>query len=225
MDIGKSFGYMFKDDSWLSRILIGGLLGLVPILNFVIYGYMLEVIKNTSEDRELPLPTWEDFGGKFMKGLMIAIAGLIYSLPLIVIWVVYFVVMLVIGGAASAGGDISDAGGGLVFICTIALYCIVFVYSIVVFMFILYPGMMRYADSGEFGVFFKFGENLSVARADLGQYIVMLLVTIVAFLAAGIVGSIACGIGVIFTSFWALLVVGHLFGQYWKQHRQVVESY
>ncbi len=54
MDIGKSFGFMFKDESWISRVLVGGLLGLVPILNFVIYGYMLEVIKNVSEDRELP---------------------------------------------------------------------------------------------------------------------------------------------------------------------------
>lgn len=225
MDIGKSFGFMFKDESWISRVLVGGLLGIVPILNFVIYGYMLEVIKNVSEDRELPLPTWDDFGGKFMKGLMVVIAGFIYSLPLIVVWVVYFIALMVIGGAASSREGMSEAGGGLFAVCTIAFYCIVFIYSIVVYLFIMYPGLMRYADSGEFGVFFRFGENFKLATANLGQYIVMLLVMLVASLVAGIVGSLACGIGVIFTSFWALLVAGHLFGQYWKQNRQVVEAY
>lgn len=225
MDIGKSFGFMFKDENWITRILIGGLLGLVPILNFVIYGYMLEVIKNVSEDRELPLPTWEDFGGKFMKGLMVVIAGFIYSLPLIVLWIIYFVVMMVVGGTASSSGEMSDAGGGAFAICTIAFYCIAFIYSIIVYMFLMYPGLMRYADSGEFGTFFKFGENFRLATANLGQYIVMLLVMLVAALAAAIVGSIACGIGVIFTSFWTLLVSGHLFGQYWKQNKQVVGSF
>jgi len=225
MDIGKSFGFMFKDESWVSRVLIGGLLGLVPILNFVIYGYMLEVIKNVSEDRELPLPTWDDFGGKFMRGLMVVIAGLIYSIPLIVIWVVYFVAAMLIGGAASSGEQMSNAGGGLFLVCSIAFYCIAFIYSIVVYLFIMCPGLMRYADSGEFGVFFRFSENFKLATANLGQYVVMLLVILVASLVAGIVGTIACGIGVLFTSFWVLLVTGHLFGQYWKQNKQVVEAY
>jgi len=224
MDIGKSFGFMFKDESWVSRVLIGGLLGLVPILNFVIYGYMLEVIKNVSEDRELPLPTWDDFGGKFMRGLMVVIAGLIYSIPLIVIWVVYFVAVMLMGGVASSGEQMSNAGGGLFLVCGIPVCCISLIYGIVVYLFIMCPGLMRYADSGEFGVFFRFAENFKLATANLGQYVVMLLVILVASL-AGIVGVVVFCIGVLFTSFWTLLVTGHLLGQYWRQNKQVVEAY
>ena len=224
MDIGRSFKFMFEDEGWITKILIGGILGLIPIVNFVIYGYQLEVIKNVSQDRELPLPDWDDFGGKFIKGLMVVIASFIYSLPLILVGVVYFVVMMIVGGGAASTGseDVSGAAGGIFAICSIAFYCVAFLYSIIVYGFIFVPGVMRYAEEEEFGAFFKFGENLRVATSNLGSYIVMLLVMMLAGLAAGIVGGIACGIGILFTGFWATLVSGHLFGQFWKEHKATI---
>jgi hypothetical protein len=224
MDIGRSFKFMFDDESWITKILIGGVLGLIPIVNFVIYGYQLEVIKNVSQDQDLPLPDWDDFGGKFIKGLMVTIASFIYSLPLILVGVVYFVGLMVIGGGAASTGsdDVSGAAGGAFAICTMAFYCIVFLYSIIVYGFIFVPGMMRYAEEEEFGAFFKFGENLRVATSNLGGYIVMLLVILVAGIVAEIVGVIACGVGILFTLFWAILVSGHLFGQYWKENKAAI---
>ncbi len=224
MDIGRSFKFMFEDESWITRILIGGILGLIPIVNFVVYGYQLEVIKNVSQDQDLPLPDWDDFGGKFIKGLMVAIASFIYSLPLIILWAAYFVLGLLIGGGAASTGsnDVSGAAGGVFFFCSIAIGCIAFLYSIIVYGFVLIPGIMRYAEEEEFGAFFKFGENLRVATSNLGSYIVMLLVIMVAGLAAGIVGGIACGIGIFFTGFWATLVSGHLLGQYWKESKATI---
>jgi len=218
MDIGRAFKYMFEDEGWISKVLIGGILGIIPIVNFVIYGYQLEVIRKVASDQELPLPAWDDFGGKFVKGLMVAIAAFIYALPLIVLGIIVAIVAAVAGGAASSSSsDASGAAGGIVGICMIAYYCIVFLYALVVYGFILLPGMMRYADTSEFGAFFKFGENLRVATSNLGSYIVMILVFMVAAVVAEIVGAIACGIGIIFTLFWVQLVGGHLFGQFWKE--------
>ena len=227
MDIGRAFKFMFEDESWITKILLGGVLGLVPILNFVIYGYQLEVIKNVAQGQDLPLPEWgEDFGGKFVKGLMVVIASFIYSLPLLIVWAIYFVALLAMGGTASSNSqDVSGAAGGLLAVCSIVFYCIVFLYSIIVYGFIMLPGMMRYAVEGEFGAFFKFGENLRVATSKLGSYVVMLLVVILAAIVAQIVGTIACGIGLLFTLFWYALVVGHLFGQYWRDNQVSGASY
>jgi hypothetical protein len=225
MDIGRSFTFMFEDESWITKVLLGGVLGIVPILNFVVYGYQLEVIRNVAQDQELPLPEWgDDFGGKFVRGLMVFIASLIYSLPLIVVWVAMAIVLAIAGGSADASGDAQGAAGAFVGICTFAVYCVAIIYSIIAFGFLFVPGLMRYAEEGEFGAFFRFGENWRVATSNLGSYIVMLLIIIVASIVAQIVGTIACVIGLLFTVFWYVLVTGHLFGQYWKDNEARVQA-
>ena len=225
MDIGRAFKFMFEDEGWISKVLIGGILGIIPIVNFVVYGYQLEIIRNVAEGRDLPLPDWDDFGGKFVKGLMIFLASLIYSIPLIVLGIAVAIVTAVAGGAVSSSGrDAAGAAGGIAGLCMIVFYCVALIYAVIVYGFIMLPGLMRYAETGEFGAFFRFGENLRVATSNLGAYIVMLLVYIVAVIAAEIVGTIACGIGIIFTIFWAYLVGSHLLGQYWREHREVQGS-
>ena len=36
MDIGKSFSFVFEDKKWIEKILIGGILMLVPILGSIL---------------------------------------------------------------------------------------------------------------------------------------------------------------------------------------------
>jgi hypothetical protein len=220
MDIGRSFKYMFEDEGWISKVLIGGILGIIPIVNFVVYGYFLDVIRNVAGGQELPLPSWDDFGGKFMKGLMVFLASLIYALPIIVLSILLAIVTAVLGaGASSSSRDASGAAGGLIGVCLLVYYCVIFLYSLIVYGFLFVPALMRYADNGQFGVFFQFGQNWGIVSPNLGGYIVMILVAIVAAIAAEIVGTIACGIGLLFTMFWAYLVSGHLMGQYWKESK------
>ena len=86
MDIGKSFSYVFEDQQWHQKVLIGGIISLIPIVNFAATGYFLEQTKRVTEARELPLPEWDNFGGYFMKGLMTFVATFVYSLPAILIY-------------------------------------------------------------------------------------------------------------------------------------------
>jgi len=53
---------------------------------------------------------------------------------------------------------------------------------------------------------------LGLITGNLGNYIIALILAWVASVIAGF-GVIACGVGVLFTSFWASLVMAHLFGQ------------
>jgi hypothetical protein len=141
-------------------------------------------------------------------------------LPIIVLSILLAIVSAVLGaGASSSSRDASGAAGGLIGICLLVYYCVIFLYSLLAYGFLFAPGMMRYADSSEFGVFFQFGRNWGLVSSNLGGYIVMILVSIVALIAAEIVGTIACGIGILFTIFWAYLVTGHLMGQYWKENK------
>ncbi len=80
MEIGKSFSYPFEDNQWISKLGLGALISLVPILNFAWIGYTVGE-KNPIAGEPWPLPDWSDLGKKFMDGLFFAIAMLIYSLP------------------------------------------------------------------------------------------------------------------------------------------------
>lgn len=218
LDIGRSFKYMFDDAGWIMKVVIGGILGIIPIVNFIALGYMVEMIRNVANGQELPLPEWEDFGGKFMKGLLAFIGYLIYSIPLIVVYVVVAIITAIVGGVS---GSDSDSAGGVVGLCWMAMSCIAFVYSVVVYGLLVPPALMRFSETNELSAFFRFGENWRVVTSNLGSYLVMLLVIIGASIVAQIVGTIACVIGLIFTTFWMYLVAAHLLGQYWAQNRTV----
>ncbi len=205
MDIGRSFTYMFEDQDWIKKILIGGVVSLIPIVQFAALGYFIEALRNTAEGRELPLPEWDDFGGKFMKGLMVVIAVFLYLLPII------FVMGIVVGLTIAADSADSDAATTIATICSLISYCLLFVYMILV-MLILPAAVIQYALTGQFGAFFRFGDIMALIKANVGGYIIALLVAMVAGLIAQIVGGIACGIGILFTLMWAYLVDANLFG-------------
>jgi hypothetical protein len=101
LDIGRSFTYMFEDESWIMKIVIGGILLCIPIVNFMALGYMLEALKRSADGVDIPLPEWDDFGGKFMKGLMLFVIGLVYTIPIWLIACALWVLMFLAGAAES----------------------------------------------------------------------------------------------------------------------------
>ncbi len=211
MDIGRSFTFMFDDEEWIKKILIGGILFIIPIVNFVVFGYFIDTLKNVIEGQEIPLPEL-DFGDQFRKGLMVFLASLIYAIPIIALSIMIAIVSAILGGAGE------EAGEGVAAMCALGGNCIIFIYALVLAV-ILPAASILYANSGEFGAFFRFGEIIGLITSNVGGYVVALLIAWVASMVAGLVGSIACGIGIIFTSFWSYLVLAHLFGQYYNSTR------
>lgn len=219
MDIGRSFTYTFDDEKWLMKILLGGIIGIVPILNFATFGYTLDATKNVAEGRALPLPEWgEDFGGKFVKGLLGWIIAMIYAIPIWVIMCLVWLVTLILGGGASLfESDAAVAGaGGLAGVLGICFYCLMALYGI--FMIIWLPAALtRFAVQGGFGSAFQFGEIRSFVQGNLGNYLLAIVIAIVAMAVAEIIGTIACVVGVLFTTFWAYLVYAFLMGNVWLE--------
>ena len=86
MDWGRAFQFQFQDKDWIKKILIGGVLFLVPIFGWlVIVGYAVQTAKNVKNGQETPLPEWDDWGDRFMTGLLAFVTILIYAIPGIVV--------------------------------------------------------------------------------------------------------------------------------------------
>jgi hypothetical protein len=194
-----------EDEEWVKKILIGGLILLIPIIGtLAVYGYMLETARNVSRGDPRPLPDWTDFGDKLMKGLYALIIQIVYALPVIILQCIAQFATI---GLSSQSEEAATAGG-LIALC---LMPVILVLSIVIGFFI-FAAYARYIQTDSLSSAFQFNEVLRMLRESFGDWAMLLLTAILAGIAASL-GLIACGVGVLFTGFYANLVIGHALGQ------------
>ncbi len=208
MDIGKSFSYVFEDQQWLRKVLIGGVINLIPIVGFAAIGYSLEQTRRVYEGRELPLPEWDAFGDYFRKGLVAFVGWFIYSLPLLVIaCCAYLPLITADQRGRSPFGDLATP----VLLCGA---CLVLLYTL--FLIVILPAVTtKYALTEQLGSFFQIGAAWQMVQTNIGGYVMAVVVYLITYIIALTVGGIVC-IGGAWTGFWASLVGAHLFGNFAK---------
>lgn len=214
LNIARSFTYMFDDEAWIKKIVIGGILFFIPIVNFMVLGYMLEVLKRVADGMDIPLPEWNDFGGKFIKGLIFFVIGFIYQIPMMP----FLCLNLVLMGVAVLGvGGVSDneALMNMARMLRACSNCVYLIYAIAV-LFVAPAAIIRYAVTADFMSAFQFGKIFGFIRDNIANYIVALALAVVAVFIAYF-GVLACFVGLLFTMFWYYLVMAHLLGQVQRQ--------
>lgn len=228
VDIQKSFTFPFEDKDWITKLGLGALISLIPILNFSWTGYMVEIIRNVCDGAMQPLPTWDDIGKKFTDGLILFAAGLIYGLPALLLLGIPTFLMISAGVFSGDRGmqDISQilaSVGGVLFF---AVICVVVVYSLL--LSVVYPAILViFAHEGTFAACFKFGEIMQLINRNSGAFfsawgmsiVAALLVGVVVSIVTAVVGWIPC-IGWIVSlvatfgsTVYITSVQSHLFGQ------------
>ncbi len=222
MDIGKSFTYVFEDPNWIVKVLIGGIVSVIPIVNFAVVGYMLTTLRNVAEGQPTPLPEWGDFGNHFMKGLYAVVGGIVYFLPAIVVYCCIILLTSLLPGSAGtvSGRNAANNVGGIVGLVVTCLGCLVGLYSLVAGLTIYAP-LTRFAMSAnQLSVFWDLRGNFDFITRNLSNYIIAILIALVASFVASL-GLILCVVGVIFTEFWSSMVTANIFGQLWRQSEGV----
>ncbi len=204
MDYGKSFTYIFEDEKWVSKFLVGVLITLVPIVNFATYGYMIQLLKNVRDGEEYPMPEWDEFGKFFVDGLKFLAGFLVYMIP---VFLLSFVIM-VFAIAMDATGSSGDAFG----VAMMLVSCLTMLF--VFLPMLLYPALyIQYAKDDQISDMFKFSEMWDLIKADSANYIIVLLmiIFILGFIAS--FGMLLCFVGIFFTAWWAQLASAHMMGQ------------
>ncbi len=209
LDIAKSFKFPFNDQNWVVKLLIGTVLGIIPIVNFFSLGYAYKVFKKTLNNEEPSLPEWDDWGGYFVQGLLVFVIGLIYLvIPLVILFIgiglfskaaVNSAMGASAAGLYAVGGLFAFVGGVLTLIAELLLPMVLAVYA---------------KNKEDFGSIFKFGEIVGNIFKILGDYVLVIVIAIGVAIVVGVLTMIPI-IGwliYVLVIFYLMLVFMTLFG-------------
>ena len=224
MDIGRSIRFVFEDKDWISKLLVGLLISIVPILNFAFFGYLIRLLRNVREGILFPLPDWSDIGDYFVKGLIVFVVAIIYLIPVILIGLIFGGVGAITDIATE--GNVTEAASGFFAGAGILFSCLTILYSLA-FAFYYYAMMIHFSKHGTFGSCFEIREIIKIISDNLSEYLTAWVIAILFGIVLGIVGTIAFTIlffipciGWIvalvlgaFLAVWPNVVIFHMFGQ------------
>ena len=194
MDIGKTISDSVRyPTSDLGKLLILGILLIIPIVNFIGMGYFLRALKSNLAGIS-ELPNFDDVGELFIEGLKIFIVGIIYTIP---VWI--------IAAGLGAGQNVVMSAGML---SGAALYALILGYIIYVILVIIIGFIETIAvanlayNDGEFGAAFRLSEILDhISQIGWADYIIWYIIMV--FLV-----SLIIGIAVAITFVLAITIIG-----------------
>lgn len=217
VDFGRAFSFVTQDPDWLKKILIGGLfvlLGNLVIGAFFVAGYWVRLLQRVSAGEARPLPEWDDLGGIFGDGVKIVGVAFVHYLGVAVVLGGFGCVgALFLGGvgALTRRSEAEDVLGALGGIGLVGLYGILLLVGLALALY-LPAAFTRVALRNDFAQGFAFSANLAFIRANLGNYLLSLVIALVAGFVAQF-GVLLCCIGVFPASFWAYCIAGHCLGE------------
>lgn len=187
MDLGKAVQFVFEDEQWVTKVLLGALITLIPVFGqLALMGYTVAIIRNVMAGDPRPLPQWDDLGQFFVDGLMLLVVNLIYSIPILIL------ICPLIGGSVAAGTlqesgrEIGNVLATLMGILGAGFGCLMVLYGIL--LSLLQPVLqICYAETGEIGACLRFGEVFGFLFANLGSILLSILII---WVAGSVVGSI-----------------------------------
>jgi len=119
IQIAEALVYLFRERGWGRKLTVLAVLLFVPILNFAVVGYELEVARRVAGRQQPILPEWEPVGDHFRRGTALALARYVYVLP------AFLLAALAFASGASAfavmGSSYESWGGPLLLVCGVSL--------------------------------------------------------------------------------------------------------
>lgn len=228
MNAERSFSYPFDDKDWLSKLGLGAVISMIPILNVAWYGYLVDIIRHVIHQDTEPLPTWDDLGKKFNEGLILFAAGLIYASPILIAACLPLTMILSSilfsenSNTQNMGETMRQVGGVLLY----GLLCMLLLYGLM--LSILHPAILiLFAREGTFASCFQLREAFALIRQNTAPFFIAWGLSVAASLGAGlivgfvnlVVSWIPCigwivglALGLASTAY-STAVYAHLFGQ------------
>jgi len=211
MNIGEALRFTTEDKKAVEKIAIAAVLIFTVIGWLAVVGWMLELLRRVVRGEAEVLPPWTNLGKYFVDGLIVCVIGFIWTLPIIVLSVCLGGLTGVLSGLQ---GD--DGGAGVAVYLNICLAFISLPYGLAVSF--LYPPMLGiYAVQGTFAEAVNPAKVWRLARANLNGFLIAWLLAGIVGVAASLIGTILCLIGIYPLGAYASAVSAHLYGQAYRE--------
>jgi hypothetical protein len=206
MDFSLALSYPLRDPEWGRKILLAGLLSLIPILGPAwVLGWSLGITRQVIAQGSQTLPEF-DLAQDLLRGLKIWGIVVIYTLPILAV-----IVPLGIGFGMTLLTDDGQAATvwALTALCMVAL---LIVYSLIVTLALpaAYANFLAHDEQFVSGLNIKEVASL-IRRGPAAYFLVWVGAIMCAFIT--LFGLAGCVIGVMFSGSYALMVMAHLYGQ------------
>ncbi|MFB6073937.1 MAG: DUF4013 domain-containing protein [Haloarculaceae archaeon] len=200
--LSEAIGYPWTGEQKLEIILVGGILSVLGFLLlplFVVYGYLVRVVREASTgDAETP-PPFEDWERLLVEGFEALIVTFVYSLlPALVLSAVAVLSLLPLLGAAMSGEPVTIGVVAVLIGLVLALLALVLSLAVA---FLTPAAVGAFVRTGRLGAAFSPSEVRAVAGH--GGYQSAWVVALVVVIGGGIVAGVlaATVIGAILTPF------------------------
>jgi len=211
MEFGRAFTFVFEDKDWVSKLVMTVVMvfaSLIPIVGLLavcaLLGYIADITKNVRNGHPRPLPKWTDYGNRITRGAYVLLATVIYNLPLLLLSILMYSFSSILG---------ESLFGGLAYVLIFAcMLPILLIYQFVAWS-MLAIGLIQFGETGDNGVFYRFGKLFRVIQYNTGLTLQWAFLSIGANILLSILFMIPC-IGWIATPTLYIPVHGYLMGQY-----------
>jgi hypothetical protein len=206
--IGDAFVWAFRDPEWPGKVAVMGLILLIPIVGGINgLGWMLTSVDRLRAGEERLPPANLDYIG---RGFQLFVVYLVYYLALAVIALALYLPAVIVLSAQGHG----QANAAFVVLGLVLLAGAVAVVTLgVLALTFAMPAIVLAVDRGGISAGLQAGAIVERARAPLISTLIAGLMLVAAGL-LGQLGSVACLIGVVFTSAYALTVQAWIIRSY-----------
>jgi len=205
--ISDAFGWACRDPKWINKLVLMGLIGLIPIVGPLQQaGWMLAALDNLrAGHREVPAPAFRYAS----RGGSLFLAGLIYGGVIFV--VVYGGILFIAFGLAPTTSSQTGQSDGsssqvslLFFPAMLGWMGVVGLISVAAFL--LVPLIIEFTERSGFGGAFNFPGFIRAARGNPTETLAAGGLALVCYFISG-VGAYLCYVGVLFTVPYSLTVL------------------
>jgi len=204
MNFKKAFTYIFEDQRWFEKLIVPLLVTLIPVVGgMATVGYIMRVTRNVAANQAAPLPQFE-FGTDLRLGFKMFVAGFVYMLPVMLI---YLIIMLPL----SLIGD-SDAMTGIVALVGIFVILLILAYGLL--LAVMMPVITaKVAVQQEIKAAFQFKDIFRRLKNNFTAWLIAIGGAMLCGAVIAPLGGIVLVIGAFITGFYSQLIIAHLNGQ------------